>query len=372
MAKNGFTTSEIKFLNSIKKQCQIQMELNGVLASIVGAMAITESNWGTAKHVVDTNNLFRILVNETDEEWLGMCYSLDNGSIYESKHDCTSGDTLIRIYDTIEQCIDDHVTNLVTKRRSKGGPFKYRNIIGILDYKECLKNLIRDGYQADRLFDYKDPKYESNMISIIEKYKLSDWDNLSESNVTGIKYTVKTDPDSIALFTTSVLNNAEYVAKNNEGYKVFNNSYMVTDPWNDENTPVFRVRMIWDKSDTQIEATKDLNRAKQLAEKHPGYKVFEGEDGTLVYDPWTNDNIPSPEIPVKNISIYQPGEVIELNNCPIYRTADSKTPFLFLTGKFYFYDERIINDRKRITKSNCTTVINGKDPSKIIGFIKVE
>lgn len=365
----NFTSAEIKFMENIKISCQNQMELNGILASVIAAMAINESKWGNAKYVSTTNNLFRILVNETEDEWNGRCYSLDNGKVYESKDDCTSGDRLIRIYDSYVQCIEDHVTNLVTKRRSSGGPYKYRNIIGIKDYKTTIKNLIRDGYQADRLYDYKDPKYESVLISLIEKYGLSEWDNITDSTITATTYSVKTSAKGESLFTTTLLNNAEYVASGNQGYKVFSNESLISDPWIDEVSTMYRVLLEWDNPSSQIDATKILDDAKRSADSHTGYKVFD-DDGNVIYNPWIK-RTSTPSSGLSSVTIIIPGGAVELNNTPVYGIETATAPLMFLTGKFYYYDGKVINGRTRITKFTTDKVIGGKDPSKILGFINV-
>lgn len=367
------TSTEIKFLEKIKNTCRSQLKINKILASVTAAQAIYESNWGSKEFVKDTNNLYRILVDDT---WTGMCYSLDSKELYESKSDCRGTETLIRVYDNYDQCIEDFIQYVLNERRSENGPFLYRNVVGITDYTKCVKTYIRDGYIEKHLFDYNDPTYESNIIGIIEKYELFNWDDVTDIDAIITKYYVKALAADTAIFVDTNKANAITVASGNRGYKVFDqNNNVVVDPWIvDEKTPMYRVRLEWDKPATQIGATKILADAKTTASTHTGYKVFEGEAGKLIYNPWEkidvgviNNNDPTPT----SVIVSNPGDIIKLNNRPVYKTATASNPFIFLTGTYYLFDGKIINGRARITKTNDPKVINGKDPSKIIGFILI-
>lgn len=369
----SLTAIESEFLNRIKKPCQNQMSTNKVLASVTAAQAIYESKWGAETYISDTNNLFRILI---DDEWTGYCYSLDNGKMYEKKTDCTGTDTLIKVFDGYDQCILDWINYIISVRRSKGGPLKYKNIPGVTDYKQCISNYIKDGYVKDHLNEYKDPAYESKMIEIIEKYKLYEWDEevLSGNADVSITYYVKKDiDDTEALYTTNVLENAEYMAKTNRGYKVFNDTKdLIKDPWKlSSDSPLYRVRMEWDNEQDQLLATKIFEDAKECAAAHPGYKVFAHDNGVLVYDPWeVKETVESNDPLVVEVDVIRAGDYVWLSNTPVYRDADEKNPFIFLTGRFCYFDGKELNGRYRITKSrDFAKVLNGKDPSKIIGMI---
>lgn len=366
---------ESKFLTGIKNACKDQMKINSVLASVTAAQAIYESNWGTTDYCNDTNNLFRVLI---DSKWTGKCYSLESKKMYVSKNDYSGTDTLIKVYDSYTQCIEDRTSYIITARKSPNGPFKYRNIIGVTDYKKCIGMYVRDGYLKDQLNDYKDPKYESVLIALIEKYKLYEWDTeiINGGNVSSVKteYFVKKDTnDTAPLLQTLNIQNAEYVAGNNRGYKVFDGSNtLVSDPWMvNESDPMYRVRLSWDRQDSQLVATKILEDAKDSAKRHTGYKVFDNT-GTIVFDPWARETPVEAVSNVQHVTVVRPGDIVILDNTPVYRSYDDKNPFVFLTGKFYYYDSKISNDRARISKTNDTKYINGKDPSKIVGVIKVK
>ena len=56
-------------------------------------------------------------------------------------------------------------------------------------------------------------------------------------------------------------------------------------------------------------------------------------------------------------------------NTPVFKKAIDKTPFRYMTGAFYFYDNTIVHNRAKIT-----TVKNDRnpcDPSLILGYINI-
>lgn len=373
MTLMNLNSTEAQFLDQIKQPCQNQMHVNKILASVTAAQAIYESRWGRESYVSDTNNLFRVLI---DDEWNGYCYSLDTKKMYEKKTDCTGPETLIKVYDSYDQCIEDWIFYIVSARRSDGGPLKYKNVIGVSDYKQCIKNYIRDGYIKDHLNAHNDPSYESDMIGFIEKYELFKWDkdvSQGTADLGEVYYVKKNAEDTESLYATNSRKNAEYMARNNQGYKVFSESgELILDPWDfPDDAPMYRVRLSWNDAESQIAATKIIEDAKVAAESHTGYKVFVNEDGTVVYDPWEEGNKEeSDEIKTNHATVLRAGDTVSLSNTPVFRNADDKNPFIFLTGEFYYFDANPINGRIRITKSNdFVKVLNGKDPSKVVGMI---
>lgn len=369
------SADESKFLSAIKHACQLELKSNKVLASVTAAQAIHESNFGKKNYVPDTNNLFRILV---DTDWNGQCYSIEKRQLYVSLEDADSTDTLIKVYNSYDQCIHDWISYVLSARKSKNGPFKYKQVVGIKDYTKCIKAYIRCGYMKDHLVGYNDPSYESTMISFIENYNLYEWDKeVFDGTIASTKYDVKKNADDAeVLLSTPVLENAQFMAKNNQGYKIFNGDTVVEDPWEvDDSSILYRVRLSWDKPESQLLTTKSSTDAIEEALKHPGYKVYKGDNGELYKDPWCmvdeqNDQEDS-DIKIVDIDILQVGKPVVLNNTPVYKTASVANPFIFLSGTFYLYDAKNINGRTRISKTNDLSIINGKQLSAITGFIAI-
>lgn len=366
---------ESKFLTAIKNACQLEMKNNKILSSVTAAQAIHESNLGQKEYVKDTNNIFRVLI---DSGWNGQCYSLEKKQLYISVEDADSTDTLIKVYDSYDQCIHDWIGCIISMRKSKNGPFKYKQVVGIKDYKKCIKAYIRCGYIKDHLCGYDDPSYESNLISFIENYKLMDWDKEVENGELAIsveKYDVKKDvSDTSTLLSTTVLQNAKFMAKNNRGYKVFSGTNLINDPWDvSEDVPLYRVRLSWDNIESQLIVTRFIDDAMQEASAHPGYKVYIGENGELYANPWDikEEENEEPVSKIVSANLLQVGMPIALINTPVYKTATAKNPFVFVSGVYYIYDAKNINGRARISKTNDMSVINGKKLSAITGFIYI-
>lgn len=366
------SADESKFLSAIKRACQLEMKSNKILASVTAAQAMHESNFGKKNYISDTNNLFRILI---DTDWTGQCYSLEKRQLYISLDDADSTDTLIKVYDSYDQCIHDRISYVLSARKSKNGPFKYKQVVGIKDYTKCIKAYIRCGYIKDHLAGYNDPSYESTIIGFIENYKLYEWDKeVFDGVVTSNKYDVKKNADDTeVLLSTTVLDNAQFMAKNNQGYKIFNGETLIEDPWEvDDSSILYRVRLSWDNPESQLLATKSYVDAVEEAMKHPGYKVYVGDNGDLYKDPWCmTDDQEDNDIKIIDIDILQVGKPVVLNNTPVYRTATTPNPFIFLSGTFYLYDAKNINGRTRISKTNDLSIINGKQLSAITGFIAI-
>ena len=109
-----------------------------------------------------------------------------------------------------------------------GKKLRYDGLKGCTDYKKAVQ-IIKDGGYATSL------TYVEKLISIIEKWKLTDYD-----------------------------------AKDSGG----------------EVSRWYRVRKTWADSKTQKGAYKILDNAKKCADQNPGYKVFDA-DGKVVYEPKT-------------------------------------------------------------------------------------
>ena len=75
-------------------------------------------------------------------------------------------------------------------------------------------------------------------------------------------------------------------------------------------------------------------------------------------------NIPG----VKDVIHPFQGRVIDLHNTPVYRNASDKMYFKQISGRFYFYDETIVNGRAKIT---ATQHMIKKNPSYILGYINI-
>lgn len=141
-------------------------------------------------------------------------------------------------------------------------------------------------------------------------------------------------------------------------------------------THVYRVRLSWEKRDTQIYAGNDIEVARVEARKHEGYKIYQDDNGMMIEDPWVKfDTEPKEQTLHEKLKdegfarFIHPGSGVSivLKDRPVYRFPDDAHPFTKVTGTFYFYDGNVVKGRAKITRK-----YNGeklKKPSDIFGYI---
>ncbi len=127
-----------------------QMEVYKIPASITLAQGILESGAGTGDLTTRANNHFGI-----------KCHNWKGAKVY---HDDDAKGECFRKYSTPEFSFQDH-SLFLTERKRYLDLFK----LGKDDYKSWAKGLQKAGYATD-------PKYPKKLISIIERYKLYEFD----------------------------------------------------------------------------------------------------------------------------------------------------------------------------------------------------
>ena len=154
------------------------------------------------------------------------CGRTSEGRITEcsGKYRRSAVDTDRKGYPCIEDSITDHSAYLPGAKN--GSKLRYTGLKGCTDYKKAVQ-IIKDGGYATSL------TYVEKLISIIEKWKLTDYD-----------------------------------AKDSGGEVI---------RW-------YRVRKSWADAKSQKGAYKILDNAKKCADQNSGYKVFDA-DGKIVYEP---------------------------------------------------------------------------------------
>lgn len=286
-----------------------------------------------------------------DNNWFGRCLSVDSGISYHTPDECDENAyTLLKIFNAYNESIEDFVNFILTVRRSDSGPFKYNVIVDDMDYKSALNKLSRLGFNSEFMY-YQASYFFNTCVAIIENSGIYEWDD-----------EVK-DMSKRRNRNNSIINQAEAVAETSVETEVA-----------EEPSHMYRVRLEWEKPDTQIFASPNYENAKSKALEHEGYKIFIDDDGEIFEDPWKKDEDAKPvtvdtTIPgVKEVIHPYQGKAIDLHNTPIYRTASDKMYFKQLSGRFYFYDNTIVNGRAKIT---ATQHMVKKNPSYILGYINV-
>ena len=221
--------SEADVIKKVGALFTADQKKSGILASVSLAQFILESGYGKSELAQNANNVFGMKCSLSGNTWSGT--SWDGKSKYTKKTQEQNPDGSMvtitadfRKYPCIEDSIANHSAYLLGAKN--GSKLRYAGLKGCMDYKKAVQ-IIKDGGYATSL------TYVEKLISIIEKWKLTDYD-----------------------------------AKDSGGEVI---------RW-------YRVRKSWADAKSQKGAYKILDNAKKCADQNPGYKVFDA-DGKIVYEP---------------------------------------------------------------------------------------
>lgn len=167
-----YANSTEKYIDTYKEIAQNEMKLYDIPASITLAQGILESGSGKGRLSVKANNHFGI-----------KCHKWAGKKIY---HDDDKKQECFRKYKDAKYSFRDH-SLFLTERKRYAKLFKLKKE----DYKGWAKGLKAAGYATDR-------KYPQKLISLIERYKLYEFDK----EVLGDSYKKYVEPVSDAVTYT--------------------------------------------------------------------------------------------------------------------------------------------------------------------------
>ena len=200
---------------------------SGILASVSMAQFILESGYGKSELALGANNCFGMKKSLSGNTWSGSVW--DGVSIYKKKTQEQKADgsyvtvtAEFRKYPNVDDSIADHSAYLLGAKN--GEKFRYDGLKGCSDHKKAVQ-IIKDGGYATSL------TYVEKLCSIIEKWKPTQYD-VTDKNSDVIKY--------------------------------------------------YRVRKSWGDAASQLGAYSVFDNAKAMADKHPGYKVYDW-NGKQIY-----------------------------------------------------------------------------------------
>ena len=149
-----FANATAKYIDTYKAIAQEEMQLYSIPASITIAQGILESGSGKGRLSVEANNHFGI-----------KCHNWTGVKIY---HDDDEAQECFRKYNNAKYSFRDHSLFLSGRKR-------YQDLFKLdpKDYKGWAKGLRAAGYATDK-------KYPEKLISIIERYQLYKYDDLSQ------------------------------------------------------------------------------------------------------------------------------------------------------------------------------------------------
>jgi lysozyme len=163
MAENtaNYSTNVSTFLNEV-----ITGAINGwtkykILPSLTVSQAILESGWGQSTLASKYHNLFGI---KADSSWTGEYVTMSTIEESSSGYYYTVN-AKFRKYDSYSDSIIDHDKFLIDNSR-------YSNLIGQTNAKTVTSLISKDGYATDS-------SYSSKLMSIINSYGLTAWDQLA-------------------------------------------------------------------------------------------------------------------------------------------------------------------------------------------------
>ena len=147
---NSETINE--YINSFKEIAKSNMKDYGIPSSIILAQGILESGAGKARLCIEANNHFGI---KCHKDWAGETITHDDDALQEC----------FRKYNDPADSYRDHALFLTTRSRYAALFQLEKN-----DYKAWAKGLKNAGYATDA-------KYPEKLTTIIERYKLFQYDN---------------------------------------------------------------------------------------------------------------------------------------------------------------------------------------------------
>lgn len=147
------------FIEKIAPLAQRHYAQYQVLPSIVLGQAILESDWGRSE-LASYNNLFGVKASEQDDKVL-----LPTQEFVDNQWETINAN--FKVYPTIEAAIIDH--NRLFNEGVSWNPQLYHEVLTASDYVEAANALQQAGYATD-------PNYARKIISVIEAYDLSKYD----------------------------------------------------------------------------------------------------------------------------------------------------------------------------------------------------
>ena len=153
--KKAITAAQQAFIDRVGKMAQA--ESGGILPSLTIAQAILESGWGRSELAQKANALFGI---KASTGWAGPRVDKKTFEYIDEKRVEVSA--AFRAYDSWEESVADHNAHL-------RGSQRYKAVLGETDYKTACRAVHAAGYATD-------PEYANNLIRLIERYNLTQWD----------------------------------------------------------------------------------------------------------------------------------------------------------------------------------------------------
>lgn len=139
-----------------------------ILPSVCIAQACCESAYGTSKAMVGANGLFGFKVGRGvryGTAWKGKSYNTKTKEFYGQYVSIRDN---FRAYDTVEEAVEDYMDLLCSLSR-------YKSAVCETDPRKCITAIKDGGYATS-------PTYINTIMSIIDKYGLTKYDDVVAEN----------------------------------------------------------------------------------------------------------------------------------------------------------------------------------------------
>lgn len=147
------------FIKQVAPEAQAMQNTYHVYASITIAQAILESQWGTSKLASQYHNLFGIKGTGPNSKVM-TTKEYVNGKWVVTK-------ARFRVYDSWSDSIRDHTKLMMTGTDTNNQ--NYDAVVKAKNYQAAAEALQKTGYATD-------PDYAQKLISVIQTYKLYNYD----------------------------------------------------------------------------------------------------------------------------------------------------------------------------------------------------
>ena len=190
--------SDKEFFDLLGPICSEDMAESGILASITLAQAAQESAFGQSELALYANNIFGMKQNLSGNKWK----SVWKGDLYEKVTQEEQNGVLLsitaqfRAYETINAGVRDHGLYL-TQAKLSDGSLRYRGLKGEKDYRKAAEIIAAGGYATDS-------QYSSELISLIERYGLTKYDEISVPTTSATVETTTTTTITTGVYITEM------------------------------------------------------------------------------------------------------------------------------------------------------------------------
>lgn len=350
-----------EYIEQIKLLATQYGHLYNILPSVITSISCIETEFGQNDIFIKCKSMFRIYTSENIEPVFDTKYN----KVVTLNSTNNEKNRFIKIFNTIDESIV-YWCKYITETKNKKNILKFKEILGITDYRKAIILLEKNGYQLE----------SEKVINTILSNELSYLDTISSLNTfkKGTLYVVRKSwsNNKSQIFETSNKDDAFACAKSSKGYKVYDKyGHIIYDPWsntspniniNTNNITYSKTKYYVQKTinSDPILVTTNLNKAKILSDS-AGYSVYLNS-GECVYDykkkPDTNNiTITKPLILLKN-------NKIKVNTDTILFSSSVSNHVIGIISSTHVYtlDEFPSNNRIRVSNQKM---------GKCIGYINI-